>query len=154
MNDSPKLTADWIEIVQLLNQFGTAIDLRDWTSFQSLFAERVEFDYSAIDDIAGTFDAKAIADNARRNFGGFTATQHAITNHQIDLSDNSANCRAYVRAMHVLANEKMESMLEIGGYYQAQLIRTNSSWKIKGWKFTILWSIGSLELFDLAKESS
>ena len=31
-----------------------AIDLRDWESFHSLFAEEVEFDYSSIGEVAGT----------------------------------------------------------------------------------------------------
>ena len=154
MNDSPKLTADWIEIVQLLNQFGMAIDLRDWSSFQSLFADEVEFDYSSIGEVAGTLQPEEIANTARQDLGGFQTTQHVITNHIVERSanSNSADCYAHVRAQHFLPNDRFNPMLQIGGYYQAKLIRVDSSWKIKGWKFTILWSIGSLELFDLVKK--
>ena len=156
MNDSPKLTADWIEIVQLLNQFGMAIDLRDWSSFQSLFADEVEFDYSSIGEVAGTLQPEEIANTARQDLGGFQTTQHVITNHIVERSanSNSATCYAHVRAQHFLPNDRFDPMLQIGGYYQAKLIRIDSGWKIKDWKFTILWSIGSLELFDLAKQES
>ena len=153
MNDSLSTsTAKKIEIITLLNQFGIAIDSRDWNTFGSLFADEVEFDYSAIGDIAGVFKSQEIAQNARKNFSGFQATQHLITNHQIELaSTNEANCKAYVRAMHVLPNDEVEPMLEIGGCYIAKLIETDSHWKITSWKFELFWSQGDFALFELAK---
>ena len=153
MNDF-STAAEKIQIIELLNQFGIAIDSRDWDTFSSLFADEIEFDYSAIGDIAGTFQPSEIADNARKNFGGFKATQHLITNHQIERSGNDANCKAYVRAMHVLPNDETDSMLEIGGYYLARLILIDSDWKIKSWKFEVFWSKGDLTLFELAKKIS
>lgn len=45
MNDSFLTSlADRIRIIELVNQFGMAIDLRDWESFRSLFTKGVEFD--------------------------------------------------------------------------------------------------------------
>ena len=55
--------------------------------------------------------------------------------------------------MHFLPNDNKEPLLEMGGYYQAGLIKTNSNWKIKHWKFTVLWSRGDLELFALTFDS-
>ena len=45
-------------------------------------------------------------------------------------------------------------MLEIGGCYLAELIQTNSNWKIKSWKFELFWSKGDFALFKLAKKAS
>lgn len=154
MNDSlVNSLADRLTIIELLNHFGIAIDLRDWESFHRLFAEEVEFDYSSIGEVAGTLHPDDITKTARQDLGGFQATQHVITNHQVQLSTDNATCRAHVRAMHFLSNNKSESMLEIGGYYQAGLVRIDSNWKIQSWKFTILWSNGDLKLFDRAKEN-
>ena len=153
MSDNRSISAaKKIKIIELLNRFGIAIDSRDWDTFSSLFAEEVEFDYSAIGDIAGVFPPAEITNNAQKNFGGFQVTQHVITNHQISISDNTAHCKAYVRAMHVLPNDEVESMLEIGGDYLVELIQTNSDWKIKSWKFELFWSKGDFTLFDLAKK--
>ncbi|MBW4647787.1 MAG: nuclear transport factor 2 family protein [Kastovskya adunca ATA6-11-RM4] len=44
---------DHLQIIQLVNQFGFAIDMRDWEMFQSLFDHAVEFDYSSIQGPAG-----------------------------------------------------------------------------------------------------
>ena len=150
--NSLNLLADKLAIIELLNQFGMAIDLRDWDDFRNLFADSVEFDYSSIGEVAGTLKPKDIANTACQDLGGFQATQHVITNHLVEHAGNKATCKAHVRAMHLLANNEQESMLEIGGYYIAGLVRTDSGWKIKTWKFIILWSKGDLKLFDLAKQ--
>ena len=153
MSDSLSISAtEKINIIELLNRFGIAIDSRDWDTFSSLFAQEVEFDYSSIGDIAGVFPPAEITNNAQKNFGGFKVTQHVITNHQIKPSSDTAKCEAYVRAMHVLPNEEVEPMLEIGGCYLAELIQTDSDWKIKSWKFELFWSKGDFALFDLAKK--
>ncbi|MBD1848021.1 nuclear transport factor 2 family protein [Cyanobacteria bacterium FACHB-63] len=96
--------ADHIEIIELINQFGFTIDLHDWKTFQSLFYDSVEFDYSAIEGPAGNVKPEQIVNDARRDLGKFQATQHAITNHHIRHSGNSATCQAHVRAVHFLPN--------------------------------------------------
>lgn len=151
MQDTLSLVADKLKIIELINQFGMSIDLRNWTKFHSLFADSVEFDYSSIGEVAGVLQPDEIANTAERDLGGFQSTQHMITNHLVELLDNEANCTAHVRAQHFLPNDRFDPMLQIGGYYNAKLISIKSDWKIQSWKFTILWSIGSLELFDLAK---
>ena len=152
MQDTLSLVTNKLKIIELINQFGISIDLRDWTKFRSLFAESVEFDYSSIGEVAGVLPPDIITNTAKQDLGGFQTTQHMITNHIVELSDNEATCTAHVRAQHFLPNDRFDPMLQIGGYYNAKLIPVESDWKIKGWKFTILWSIGSFELFELAKK--
>lgn len=153
MNDSAvNLLANKLAIIETINRFGMAIDLRDWQSFVSLFTEQVEFDYSSIDEVAGTLQADDIANTARNDLGGFQATQHIITNHLVKIENNTATCKAHVRAMHFLPNKEKDSLLEMGGYYTAGLVCLDSDWKIKSWKFTVLWSLGNLELFELARQ--
>ena len=94
-----------------------------------------------------------IVNNARKNFGGFEATQHLITNHIVEPVNNEATCHAHVRAYHFLSNDKVKPQLEIGGYYTSKLVRTET-WKIKEWKFSVFWTSGDLELFELAKKHS
>lgn len=154
MNDSLiNSLADRIRIIELINRFGMSIDLRDWSSFRSLFVNQVQFDYSSIGEIAGNLPVNDIVNTARQDLGGFQTTQHIITNHLVEIENDTATCSAHVRAMHFLPNKAPESLLEIGGYYNAELILADSDWKIKSWKFTVLWSRGDLELFALAKKN-
>ena len=146
--------SDRLDIIQLINHFGIAIDLRDWDTFRSLFADSVEFDYSSIGEVANTLKPEDITNTARSDLGGFQATQHVITNHLVQLQGDGANCQAHVRAIHFLPNQSGESTLEMGGHYLAELIREGNNWKIKSWKFTVLWSRGNEKLFDLARQTS
>jgi SnoaL-like domain len=153
MNEHLNTAVDQIEIVQLIDRFGFAIDLRDWEKFQSVFHSSVEFDYSSIQGPAGNLTPEQIVADARRDLGGFQVTQHVITNHQITLSGNSATCQAHVRATHFLPNDRGDSSLETGGWYDAGLIRSDAAWKIQRWKYSVLWSRGNGDLFRLAKQS-
>ncbi|BAY82629.1 hypothetical protein NIES267_21130 [Calothrix parasitica NIES-267] len=153
MKDSIVSAADRIEIIELINQFGMLIDLRDWENFANLFTDSVEFDYSSIGEVAGSLEPKDIVNSARNDLGGFQATQHMITNHHIKFSNNNhATCQAHVRAFHYLPGEPGKDILEMGGYYTAGLIRTDSTWKIKRWKFNVLWSRGNQQIFDVARQ--
>ena len=51
--------------VEVINQFGMAIDLRDWDRFRLLFADSVEFDYSSIGEVAATLTPDEIANTAK-----------------------------------------------------------------------------------------
>ena len=155
MNDSFLTSlADRIRIIELVNQFGMAIDLRDWESFRSLFTKGVEFDYSSIGETAGRLQPDDIVNTARRDLGGFQATQHMITNHQVELLNDDATCYAHVRAQHFLPNDQGEPTFEMGGYDIVGLVRTGLDWKIQRWKFEVLWSRGNQELFSLARKST
>ena len=148
---------DWIErekIVELICRFGVAIDQRNWNKFRALFANSVEFDYSSIGDVSSVLNPDEIVENARGIFEGFEATQHVITNHQIEVEGDTANCLAYIRAMHILPNDKGEPWFEIGGYYSGKLVRVESDWKIKCWRFSVYWSRGNDRLFELGREHS
>lgn len=127
MNDSFLTSlAERVRIIELVNRFGMAIDLRDWESFRSLFANPVEFDYSSIGETAGTLQPDDIVSTARRDLGGFQATQHMITNHQVEVLNDAATCYAHVRAQHFLPNDLGEPTFEMGGYYTVGLVRTDS----------------------------
>lgn len=152
MNDTvPTLLLAHTKIVETVSRFGMLVDARDWDGFRNLFADSVEFDYSDIGDVSGTLSPVEIAKNASAGFNGFKTTQHVVTNHQVDVTDEASTCTAYVRAMHLLPNDKGESWLEIGGQYDAKLIRSESDWKIQSWKFSVMWSRGNSDLFSLAK---
>ncbi|BAZ11673.1 hypothetical protein NIES4071_34990 [Calothrix sp. NIES-4071] len=151
MNDKLLTTLnDRAAIIQLIDAFGMAIDLRTWEKFESLFHNPTEFDYSSIGVIAGNLQPYEIVNTARHDLSGFQATQHQITNHQVEIIGDTATCTAHVRAMHYLPNTQGNSTFEMGGYYTVGLIRTPSNWKIQRWKFSMLWSHGNQNLFELA----
>lgn len=145
-------TSDHAKIIRLLNTFGVSIDMRDWQTYEGIFADKVDFDYSAIDGPTGQLTPKEILAGAQADLEVFRATQHAITNHVIRVEGDEANCSAHVRAMHFQPNPQGEALLEMGGHYTVKLVRAGDDWKIKAWKFAPLWSRGNTQLFDIAKQ--
>jgi hypothetical protein len=47
MNEQLQLLTNHLSVIELVNRFGLAIDLRDWDKFQSLFMNPTELDYSS-----------------------------------------------------------------------------------------------------------
>lgn len=72
--------ANRLRIIELVNLFGIAIDLRKWDSFRGLFTDLVEFDYSSIGVVAGNLPPDEIVNTARHDLSGFQAKQHQSTN--------------------------------------------------------------------------
>ena len=151
--DSLTTLTDRAKIIEVVNQYGLAIDLRDWDLLHNIFANPVEVDYSSIGIPAASFQPEEMVNAARQDLSGLKATQHQITNHSVKISDDAATCLAHVSAMHFLPNDQGDNTFEIGGYYTAGLIRIGSDWKIKHWKFSVLWSRGNNDIFRLAKNT-
>lgn len=145
--------ADRAAIIEVVNQYGLAIDLRDWERFHNIFANPVEVDYSSIGIPVASFQPEEMVNSARQDLSGLKATQHQITNHSVEISGDTATCIAHVSAMHFLPNDQGDNTFEMGGYYTAGLIRVGSSWKIKNWKFSLLWCRGNNDIFRLAKNT-
>ncbi|MFB2970471.1 nuclear transport factor 2 family protein [Aerosakkonema sp. BLCC-F183] len=147
-----KLT-DRAKIIEVVNQYGLAIDLRNWELLHNVFANPVEVDYSSIGIPVASFQPEEMVNAARQDLSGLKATQHQITNHSVEISDDTATCVAHVSAMHFLPNDQGDNTFEMGGYYIAGLIRIGSDWKIKQWKFAVLWNRGNNDIFRLAKNA-
>ena len=139
---------DYLAIVGVLNSFGLAIDMRDWDWYETLWADLVDFDYTAVGSPAGHFPRLAVREAAAQNFGQFDATQHLVTNHVVDVVGAKATALCNVRAMHFKYGAVGDTWLEIGGRYRAGLERAADGWRIALWHFSVTWSRGNTGMVD------
>ncbi|MEM7334396.1 MAG: nuclear transport factor 2 family protein, partial [Chloroflexota bacterium] len=78
---------------------------------------------------------------------GFTATQHLMGSHVINIQDNMASCLAHCQATHILDEEQWV----LGGLYNFQLTLNSGTWLITSITMTALWSVGNqAKLLELA----
>ena len=153
MNEILKTLIDKDTIINIRVRFTRYIDTKDWKGLTTLLSDRVDVDYSDFGIPIQTMTREEFVGLIRNTLSREgVRTQHYISNFDISVEGDNATCQAHVRAMHFLPNEG-ESMLEMGGYYEAKLVRIAQDWKIKSWKFTILWSRGNEELFELSKKT-
>jgi hypothetical protein len=149
-----QLLLDRQDIIAAVNAVGITADRKDWQGCRALFTDQVDIDYTSL---AGgkpsTVQADGLIDSWRKALGGFTSTQHAITNHQVTVKSDEADSFSYVHAMHYLPNTKGSDYWVVYGYYDRKLIRVAGSWKVKAMKFTVTYADGNQQLFHLATEA-
>jgi hypothetical protein len=74
------------------------------------------------------------------------ATQHLITNLDIKIKDETAECAADVLATHVRPNSMGDPLWTVGGRYDFELRRENLQWKISSIKLTTYWTAGNPQI--------
>ncbi|NBU85294.1 MAG: nuclear transport factor 2 family protein [Sphingomonadaceae bacterium] len=110
----------------VLVSYGTSIDQRDWKRFRACFSEDCEADYGSFGRWQGAIAITAYMKQAHADLG---PTLHRITNIEIRNEDDGVRARTYVDALLMPMNEGGPIHRGVG-YYDDQLVRTGSGWKI------------------------
>ncbi len=126
-------------IINTVNQMALTADQRDWSVCRSCFADEVFVDYTSL---AGgepaTIPADALIESWQGLLPGFTATQHLIGSHVVDIQNDDAECQAHFQSAHILDDEQWV----LGGMYHFRLTHNEGTWKIAAITMTALWSVG------------
>lgn len=138
---------DRLAISDVVHQYATAVDRRDWSLFRACFTERPEFDLSSWNGVPATrVPADAWGRGVRAGLSGFDATQHTSANHVIRLEGEGGHCTSQMQARHVLDGE----CYTLGGHYDNGLLRTSEGWRIDRCRLIVTWHEGPRELFERA----
>ena len=70
-------------------------------------------------------------------------TQHLVGNHQVRVDGDEATCRCQLHSQHVREGTDGGDNFVVGGYYEDQLVRTPSGWRIKHRLMQQTWSAGN-----------
>ena len=115
-------------IVDLVIQYATGVDRRDWALYEACFTDPCEIDFSSWSGRpAATMPAAEWARKVRSTNGNFETTQHLSTNHVVTFeSPDTATCVSYVQAQHWFSAERLQRLgpradeprwCTLGGYY-------------------------------------
>lgn len=85
----------------------------------------------------------AIIARIERPLRRLDATQHLVSNHQVRVEGDSATCRCYLQAQHVLKGTPGGDNFLIGGIYDDTLQRSNEGWRITHRTLTAVWQDGN-----------
>ena len=120
--------ADRQEIVDVITRYTRAIDTRSWDDLDAVFTAVAVLDYSSV---GGPVDALAVAKPwVARGLGGFLRYQHVIGQVAIDLDGDTARATAYfTNPMVAPGADGKETLLEVGGYYHHEMVRTPVGWR-------------------------
>jgi hypothetical protein len=149
-------------IVDLVIQYATGVDRRDWALYEACFTDPCEIDFSSWSGRpAATMPAGEWVRKVRSTNGNFDATQHLSTNHVVTFeSSDAATCVSYVQAQHWFSAERLQRLGQhadeprwctLGGYYTNSVVRTDTGWRIARCRLTVTWVIGDRSVFDIAR---
>ena len=141
------------DVIRAILRYPTGVDMRDWSLYRQAFTDEVEVDFSSWN---GGGPSKMTADQwvagVRSTLAGFEATQHTLTNFVVDVDGDSARTVVYMQAQHYLPNTKGDATLTLGGYYNHEMVRTATDWKIRKVRLTVTWTTGNRSIFELARQ--
>jgi hypothetical protein len=96
----------------------------------------------------------AIVHKVHSALGPLTTSQHIVANHQVAVDGDSATCRCYFQAQHVLHGTEGGDNFIIAGRYDDQLTRTADGWRIHHRVLTVDWSEGNSSVVRRSREGS
>lgn len=154
---SPALTLETLldraAISDVVNNYATGIDRRDWVLFRSCFADEGVYDFvSWSGGEPRNLKADDWVSGVAGGLSGFDATQHVSSNHVHTIDGDEATCVSYMMALHYIVEDGKRQMQSIGGYYTNKLRRTDGQWRIYHCKLTVTWEMGDRALFQIAQK--
>ena len=149
-------------IVDVVVQYATGVDRRDWALYGACFTDPCEYDFSSWNGRpAAIMSPVEWVRRVRSVNGNFDATQHLSTNHVVTFfSRDEARCVSEVHAQHWISDERggaaggasgTSRWCTLGGHYTNSVVRTTTGWRIRRCELTLAWVTGDRTVFDLAR---
>lgn len=142
------------DIVDVLSNYATGLDARDWTLWRSVFVDEVLFDLSSwTHQDPRRLNADRVVKSQARMFAELSVTQHFITNHRVTIDGDRARCLAHMRAEHWIEIDppKVETArYTMFGYYDDKLVLTDQGWKIAEMQLNVTQTEGDRWVMDEA----
>lgn len=145
---------DRTAIVDVLSNYATGLDARDWVLWRSVFVEEVLFDLSSWTKQAPQcLNADRVVKAQARMFAELSVTQHFMTNHRVTVAGDRARCLAHMRAEHWIVidpSREETARYTMFGYYDDKLVRTEAGWKIEEMQLNVTQTEGLRWVMDEA----
>lgn len=143
---------DQLQIIRITAQFAHFLDARAWADLRALFADTIDTAFTASGTSTAPQPADHIVNDWQSRLGRLSATHHMVTNHLVDIDDDTAICRATAQAQHVLnEGNGRQSFFTVGSTYRFHLRRrSEGDWLITAFALKPLWATGDPNIFQQA----
>ena len=127
-------------IVDLTIRYCSAIDGRRFEELRDVFVPDAVADYGPVGTCHGV---DAIMATCAGALGPLDASQHLVTNHQVQVHGAQASARCSFQAQHVRHDAEGGPHLVVAGTYTDELARTDAGWRIRHRTLTVVWTEGN-----------
>ena len=130
-----------------ISQLFIATDERDWEKLTSIFADKVELDYSSMStNPVAKLSPKQIIESWKTILPGFRSTHHQIGNFQIEVQDKVAKVFCYGTATHYLEDPAGSVWTVVGTYDFKLSPDQEGNWKVTAMRFNYKYMDGNIGL--------
>jgi hypothetical protein len=120
--------SDTVEIINLLNLYGLAVDTLQWDLFDLIFAPDADVRYPGGSHYK---DLETLKQSFERAHRPLDSSQHMVTNHVVTVDRDRAHALSYARARLIRGGaDGGVNWWEIGAWYDDGLARTAAGWRI------------------------
>ncbi len=130
---------DIVDIIQVINLYGFAVDSQRWDLFDRIFTEDCEADYSVT---AHWTDLASFKRDFAVFHDPFDTTQHVMSNHLVEVDGDTAQAFTYGSWRLVRKAVDGNPLWDGTGWYEDDLVRTAAGWRIKLRTCRIVWWTG------------
>ena len=141
-----RTAAERLAVSDVLHRYATAIDTKDFDLLHQVFDAEVETDFTSFGGQVARCSRAEWIDTIRKTVGNLDATQHLTGNHVHRIDGNRANLVAYLQAFHRFSGSRGEPDYFIGGYYDCDLVKTASGWRITRYALNTTWQRGNRDV--------
>ena len=137
---------DRLAVVDLVNHYFAATDAKDWEAVADFYTDDATVWWNPQDSTTG-----------RANIVGFTramlGTDEIVTYHHVGsftplIDGDTAEAPVRVRAMHHGVGSRTGRFWESLALQNTHLVRTHQGWRCRGYEWTVVVGLGSLDLFE------
>lgn len=125
-------------IIDLLFQFATALDSKDWQGYADLYAHDGVLSLPWGEVVT----KEGLAASTENNLSKFKATHHMSTNQQVFLDGDTATSVSYTQATHVFPPELNREHFVGGVRYDCSFRREDGVWKFTRVTLNPIWTTG------------
>ena len=140
------MITDRLAIVDLINGYFAATDAKDWDAVADFYTDDATVWWNPQDSTTG-----------RAEIVGFTramlGTDEIVTYHHVAsftpvIDGDVADAPVRVRAMHHGVGSRTGRFWESLAIQNTHLVRTRAGWRCRGYEWTVVVGLGSLDLFE------
>ena len=146
--------SDVREIIDVMNQYTTALDTRNWEMLEASMAPDGQADFGNLAGVGILDSPQALVDLCRRSLQDLRATQHLQGNYVVTVDGDTAQASCYLQANHFQEGLPGGDTFVVWGKYRDDFVRTEDGWRIKKRYLDTVSAGGNMNLFTEAAEAA
>jgi ketosteroid isomerase-like protein len=145
---------DYIEIIDVLQRYGQAVDTRDFKLLRTCYGDEIEVDHSPTIGMGRMRISAdkwcALADKFHSQLDG---DEHVLIPQSIVINGDTAFCHVLMQAHHFYRGAKGSPFQTLMGTYDLGFTKTDDGWKISQSIQGVSWTEGNWQFHNDIMES-